>query len=287
MAYQATVIPTMIASPSDVLAERDIIRDAIHNWNYIHSTANSLIVMPVGWDTHSTPELSGRPQGIINKRLLDNCDLVVAVFWTRIGSPTGEEESGTVEEIMRHHQAGKPVMVYFCKRPASLDTVDPDQYQKLKRFIEKCKGLGLIHEFENLPDLKDKFSNHLQIIINTNEYIAGIKNEFNVEYLPELDSLKENSGNIIDISEEAKSILVAASRDDDGVIFKLSFIGGRYIEAGGMKFGGQSGRENAMWERALSELESNGLIIGRGYKGETFELTDDGWRLADKIKSVP
>ena len=48
-----------------------------------------MILMPVGWDTHASPEMGDRAQAIINKQVLKNADLVVAAFWTRLGSPTG------------------------------------------------------------------------------------------------------------------------------------------------------------------------------------------------------
>ena len=37
MAYTATVIPVMIASPGDVAEERQVIREMIHEWNDINS----------------------------------------------------------------------------------------------------------------------------------------------------------------------------------------------------------------------------------------------------------
>ena len=62
------------------------------------------MLLPVGWETHATPAMGDRPQAIINKQILAGCDLLVAVFWTRLGSPTGAAASGTVEEIEEHLQ---------------------------------------------------------------------------------------------------------------------------------------------------------------------------------------
>nr|WP_321364388.1 hypothetical protein [uncultured Celeribacter sp.] len=92
--------------------------------------------LPLMWENSVAPELGGRAQGIINKSVLEKADLVVGVFWTRIGTPTGEHESGTVEEIKEHHKAGRPVSVYFCRRPVEPDSVEPEQYKKRKR----CKA---------------------------------------------------------------------------------------------------------------------------------------------------
>jgi hypothetical protein len=63
--------------------------------------------LPVGWEMHSAPDLAGRPQELINDRVLKDCDLLGGIFWTRLGTPTGESASGTVEEIKEHLAAGK------------------------------------------------------------------------------------------------------------------------------------------------------------------------------------
>jgi len=70
MSFPATVIPIMIASPGDVHTFRISTRDVIHEWNYIHSNSTHLVLMPVGWDTHSSPELGSTAQDLINERVL-------------------------------------------------------------------------------------------------------------------------------------------------------------------------------------------------------------------------
>ena len=83
MPYQATVIPVMIASPGDVLEERNVTRDVIHEWNYVNSMSTNAVLMPVGLETHSVPELGTRPQQLINEHVLKDCDLLVGIFWAR------------------------------------------------------------------------------------------------------------------------------------------------------------------------------------------------------------
>ena len=56
------------------------------------------------------------PQAIINKQILGNCDLLVAVFWTRLAGPRASQSSGTVEGIQEHLNAGKAAMIYFSSR---------------------------------------------------------------------------------------------------------------------------------------------------------------------------
>jgi len=117
VSYSPTVFEVMIASPSDVPQERLIAREVITEWNTIHAKDRQTVLMPIGWETHSTPGTGDRRQAIINGQLLKDADLLVAVFWTRLGSPTGVARSGTVEEIEEHLRAGKPAMIYFSSAP--------------------------------------------------------------------------------------------------------------------------------------------------------------------------
>src|SRR6266542_3337212 len=126
MSYRAKVVKVMIASPSDVGAERQVIRNVIQEWNNAHAEDKNIVLMPVGWESHSAPTLGGRPQAIINKQVLADCDLLIAVFWTKVGTPTGKAVSGTVEEIEEHVKAKKPAMIYFSAAPFPLDLVDMD-----------------------------------------------------------------------------------------------------------------------------------------------------------------
>ena len=142
----------MIASPGDVFDEREVVRDIIHEWNYVNSISTNAVLMPVGWDTHSAPELSGRAQELINAQVLRDCDLLVGIFWSRLGTPTGEAASGTVEEIERHLDAGKPAMVYFSAAPVAPQSLDPDQFAALQEFRSWCEGKGLIETYANGTD---------------------------------------------------------------------------------------------------------------------------------------
>src|SRR5438552_9179076 len=124
MAYDAKVYNVMIASPGDVELERSIVREVVSDWNAANSAARAMVLQPVGWETHSAPAMGDRPQSIINKQVLQKSDLLIAMFWTRLGTPTGAAPSGTVEEIEEHVKAGKPAMIYFSSAPVRPDSVD-------------------------------------------------------------------------------------------------------------------------------------------------------------------
>jgi hypothetical protein len=152
MAYQATVIPVMIASPGDVAEERQLIREIIHDWNDVNAEVSNVMLAGIGWETHSSPELGARPQELINKRILKNCDLLIGVFWTRLGTPTGKSSSGTVEEIEEHVAAGKPAMIYFSSKPVAPQSVDAEQFAKVQEIKQKWMPQGLIETYDNLEE---------------------------------------------------------------------------------------------------------------------------------------
>ena len=270
----------MIASPGDVSLERNIIREVIHDWNDVNSANSKVMLAPIGWESHTSPELGGRPQEIINKRILKQCDLLVGVFWTRLGTPTGKAASGTVEEIEEHIAAGKPAMIYFSTKPASLETVDIKQYQEKEAFKEKLKNLGLVEEYENEEQFRALFAKQLPISLIHNEYLqkeiaATTKLDIKV------DVGKKKSS--VSVSLEGQELLKECAAKEDGVIIKMVYIGGQHLQAGGKQFGGENRREFAKYESALEELVDLGLVVGRGHKDQIYELTHKGWSLADDL----
>src|SRR3954451_18617701 len=131
MSFEAAVYNVMIASPGDVVTERNVAREVIAEWNAVHSSTRNLVLMPVGWETHSAPTMGKPPQEVINEQLLRNADLLVGIFWTRIGTATSTYASGTVEEIEEHLNADKPAMLYFSEAPVRADAVATEQYGQL------------------------------------------------------------------------------------------------------------------------------------------------------------
>jgi hypothetical protein len=120
------------------------------------------------------PLMGDRPQEIINSQVLEDSDLLIAVFWTRLGTPTDEAGSGRVEEINKHLEAGKPALIYFSSTPVQLESVDEAQYRALKEFKEECKERGLIQTYDSPSEFRDKLYDHLSITINTHPYFLDV-----------------------------------------------------------------------------------------------------------------
>jgi hypothetical protein len=165
MAYDSRVYRVLIASPSDVLEEREAAVRVMQDWNNLHSDNRRVVVLPLRWETHTAPEYNVRPQEAINRRIVDDCDLLVGIFWTRLGTPTGEADSGTLEEIERVAKAGKPVMLYFSHVPIDPNQVAPEQMEKLKHFKERISSNALVETFGSSLNFRDKFASELELKI--------------------------------------------------------------------------------------------------------------------------
>ncbi|GAA1254962.1 hypothetical protein GCM10009677_00940 [Sphaerisporangium rubeum] len=165
MSFDARVFQILVASPGDVQPEREIVAEIIHEWNYLNSRDRRIVLIPLRWETHSSPEMGTRPQAVINRQVVDQCDLAVGVFWTRLGTETSEAESGTAEEIERVGAQGKPVMLYFSRAATELDKVDLNEYARLKSFKEKTYPHGLVEHYNTLSEFREKFSKQLSISI--------------------------------------------------------------------------------------------------------------------------
>ena len=163
-AYNAVVYRVVVGSPGDVAEERKIARDIIYSWNDDNAHTYSAVLLPVLWETHAVPEIGDRPQAIINRQLIETSQILIGIFWSRMGTPTGKAVSGTAEEIFKFVEADKPVLVYFCSRSIP-QTTDLQQFSLLKKFKTEIKKRGLIAEFETEQDLKDNLLKHLTAVV--------------------------------------------------------------------------------------------------------------------------
>ncbi len=278
MPYRAKVFKVIITSPSDVATERTVIRSVIHEWNAVHSEKEDVVLMPIGWESHSSPSMGARPQAIINKQVLEDADLLIAVFWTRLGSPTGKAPSGTVEEIEEHIKAGKPAMIYFSSAPVVPESIDQEQYAALLKFKDELRSRGLFETYDSISEFKEKLAR--QLAQTTIRHFVPKKKEHQNESAVPANRLRSPV-----LVELAKKLLVEASQDKNGIVLRVRTSSGLTIQTNGINFvDSPDPRTEAQWEGAIRQLRDNGLLQDRGYKGEVFSITDEGYRVADLVR---
>ena len=155
MSFRSETYRVLIASPSDLPEERQAATDAINEWNAQHTAAEGIVLLPVKWETHAVPETGRRPQEAINRQLVQECDILVGMFWTKLGTATGAAESGTVEEIDQFVAAGRKAMLYFSSRPIDPNKIEPKQHRKLRAFKAATYSKALTGTFASLDELRE------------------------------------------------------------------------------------------------------------------------------------
>ena len=283
LAYTATVLPVMIASPNDTSEERRIIRETINEWNVINSKSTHCVLLPRESETHSAPGFSGRPQEQINEFVLSDCDLLVAVFSNRLGTPTGKAESGTVEEIKVHAGKNKPTMIYFSSAPIPREKIDTDQYRALEKFKDWCSSQSIFESYGEIYDLEKKFRRQLEIKIQTDHYLKNLVTSFHgVHTILREETWSEHLS--VRLSEEATRLLIEASRDKNGTIMFVRNYSGTIIQTNNTNFTAEAdARTLARWEAAVEQLVKYGLVDEKGYRGEVFQVTAQGFEHVDRL----
>lgn len=271
-----TFIRLFIASPGDVHQERDEACRMIHNWNAAHSMSRSVLIEPVRVETHSHAVQGGHPQDLINGQLLDRCDLLVAILWSRLGTPTNSDLSGTVQEIREFSEKKGPerVLIFFCDRPLP-NSADLPQVQAVRDFKDSIKGNGLYTPYTEVAEFGSLFRHQLDLAMNQilggDEFIAvsdEATRKVEVVFVP-----------------EANTILVAASMSArPTVTLNSSMRRGHVLSAGGKCLNRPGDeRSEARWESGLEQLEKCGFVKDASYKGEVFRLTKEGFDAADQL----
>jgi hypothetical protein len=265
----------MIASPADVEAERRVVREAIYNWNATYAQERKLVLLPLAWESHASPKMGDRAQAIVNNQVLEHCDLLVAVFWTRLGSPTGEAPSGTVEEINRHLGSGKSAMLYFSDAPVRLDSVDEAQYQALQLFKKESKQRGLIETYSSQDEFREKFSRQLsQTVLREFESMA-----------PHPQAVEVSTADRPTLSSEAQQLIVECSLAKEGLLICINTMDGMLLQTNRKQFvERRNPRSEAKWKAAVKELVDYSFLEAQGAKGEVYGMTDSGYQIADQLK---
>ncbi len=167
MSFQSTTYMVLIASPSDMPDERQVATDVINEWNALNASTECSVLIPVRWETHATPASGARPQDVINRQLVSECDILLGLFWTRLGTNTGVADSGTVEEIDQFVSSNRPAMIYFSHRLIDPSKIDHEQQARLRQFHRETYAKALTGSFSSLDELRRILPNHLTRQIRT------------------------------------------------------------------------------------------------------------------------
>jgi small GTP-binding protein len=101
------ILRIVVASPSDVQPERDVLPSVIEEVNRVVAADRGLHLVLSRWETDTYPGFHPEgPQGLIDPILkITDCDLLVGIFWKRFGTPTTDGKTGTEHEFSLAYKA--------------------------------------------------------------------------------------------------------------------------------------------------------------------------------------
>ena len=105
-----TAYDLLISCPGDVVQFIDVIKECVDSFNRTIGKVNNSEIVARHWSMDSYPQSGDRPQELINKQFVRDCDAAVALFWTKFGTPTDKYGSGTEEEIEEMLSSDKQVL---------------------------------------------------------------------------------------------------------------------------------------------------------------------------------
>ena len=266
------LIRIFIASPSDVAEERDAACRVTQEWNAAHSLARSMIIEPVRVETHVQAAQGGHPQDLINAQLLERCDFLVAIFWSRIGSPTKSDPSGTIQELREFGETKghERILLFFstCALPHDLDTA---QLSALREFKKSVQDKGVYIEYDSPNGFSSLFRQQLDLALNS---IAETMS-------PVVTSNEERE--LLVFSPEANTLLAAAVLDERGIVSVSRTRSGHEVIIKRVCYSrGNDPRSESRWEDGIIQLERVGFIVDLGNKREVFRLTKKGFEGTDQ-----
>jgi hypothetical protein len=167
MPRAVTEFRIIVASPSDAYNARKAAFDVIAELNKSFEIRN-VSLRGLGWE-EVTPGVAAHPQVLINEQILKEYDILIAIFGTKLGSPTASAASGTVEEIETaianvNSPMGKyRVQVYFRDRIDSTANLSGEEFKKLLDYRDQLGTRGVLYRlFKDEQDLGQEIRLNLQ-----------------------------------------------------------------------------------------------------------------------------
>lgn len=150
MSRSETIIQVFVASPSDVLSEREILEDVIAEFNNTWSKQLGIRLELIRWESYVYPDIGKDVQDVINRQIPDY-DIFIGIMWARSGTSTKRADSGTIEEFARAFDKFQvdsqsiSIMFYFKDHPIPPSQIDPEQLSKVRAFKNMLGEAGSLY----------------------------------------------------------------------------------------------------------------------------------------------
>lgn len=144
-----SVLRLFLASPGDLVAEREIVETLVEEHNRHWSGQLGVTLQLIRWERDVRPGMDEDAQAVVNRQVSDDYDVLIGLLWGRFGTPTRRFPSGTQEEferaIARSKETGSPdIMVYFKNAPLRPSDIDPIQMAQVQDFKRSLDSRGVL-----------------------------------------------------------------------------------------------------------------------------------------------
>lgn len=218
MAKKHTILEVFIASPGDVVAERQVLEEVVSEFNLTWGDKHQVRLELLKWETHSRPAIGEDGQDVINKQIGDNYDIFLGIMWGRFGSATNQAESGTEEEFNRAYSrfskgGNIQIMFYFKNAGISPSDIDTEQLAKVQAFKKKIADEHgvLYNEFETTDNFQTKARIHLSKVVQ--DWLDTNSDSIESKTVAKPDALESDVHNPL-----ANLTALDDEGDDDGLI---------------------------------------------------------------------
>jgi hypothetical protein len=168
MTVEQTLLRIFVGCPSDVAAERQVIREVVEKFNSTWARHLNIRYEVVSWDTDTHPDFASDAQEVVNRQINDDYEVFVGALWTRLGTATPRAPSGTKEEFdrayarMQEDPSTIRIMMYFSEVPVAPSRLDLEQFSRVRAFQDEVaeKG-GLFQTYVSLENFRDLVEHHL------------------------------------------------------------------------------------------------------------------------------
>lgn len=168
-------IRVVVASPGDVAAERNRLAAVIEELNAEFEGAGCILRL-YRWETDAFPGFhASGPQGQVDQALnIENCDILIGIFWKRFGTAVPDAASGTEHEFKIAYERWKAsggvrprIMLYFRNEPFfPRSSEENEQMGRVLAFRKMHEQEALFCEFGGEIDFERAVRRHLRQSVN-------------------------------------------------------------------------------------------------------------------------
>jgi hypothetical protein len=168
---QVEVLKIFLASPGDVVTERNYVTEVIDKINRtVLSKGIRLEVVRSEENVFPGYHPEGG-QAVLNAQIanMEKYALFVGIMWNRVGTPTPRADSGTIEEFERAVEAleskGQPQIWFYFRKAGALFNTDEETEQRRKviNFRDRIKRCAFISDYEDPFNFYKKFDSDISL----------------------------------------------------------------------------------------------------------------------------